>query len=92
MYIYGAGQRVIIKGLIWSYVWLENCYLKSADKHNRSQTTKNFLFIMSFLAKYLRIYYEYYGHTNYPVCETNFKLSKAIPSQRMEFSVSSILC
>jgi len=77
MYIYGAGQRVIMKGLIWSYVWLESCYLKSADKHNRSKQLKNLSFYNGFLSKYLRRYYEYYGHVNCPVCETSFKLSKA---------------
>lgn len=34
-YLYGTGQMIIIRSLNWSYVWLENCDLKSADKPNR---------------------------------------------------------
>ena len=50
---------------------------KSADKHNRSKQHKNISVYNGFLSKYIRRYYEHYGPTNCPVCETNFKFSKA---------------
>ena len=44
-YIYGAGRIIIIKNLVWSYVWLEKCDLKSSDKHNRYKQHKQTFFL-----------------------------------------------